>query len=317
MLADFYLNSSNTASNYEDTRSKYELPPTAADFTVEWWQKVENNSNNPRPWSVGLYPTQKIAVSYESGSSDYYWINDSWIGYAPSNHIGQGWQHMAFVRHNGVITGYENGSSYITINNNNSNVPITATDIPLYVGTGELAAGTYKGYIKDLHIIKGTAKYTTNFLVPTGPVQSQSGSVFLLSATNDGTKYVDSVGGKSSSLTGTVNWSSDCPFAALGPYTQFSNTWGSGPNIDFSGGNYNADLLNVKAGWVVSDGSGFRGYVTTNAADLGGVIRINVDFAPGGSNTWTFTQPEIGGSLYFDGSSYLNYGASTDWAMDV
>jgi hypothetical protein len=209
-----------------------------ADFTIEWWQKVENNSNNARPWSVGLYPTQIISLSYEGMISDYFWLNSNWIGFAAQNHIGAGWRHMAYVRNNATVKGYLNGSLYTTAYG--ADQPITDTSTPLYVGTGDLAAGTYKGYITDLHIIKGVAKYTENFVPQSSPITSQTGSVFLLSAVDDTLKYVDSVGGKSSTLTGTVSWNSDSPYVGS-------------PN----------------------------------------------------------------GSVYFDGGSYLDYGASVDWAMDV
>jgi hypothetical protein len=139
----------------------------------------------------------------------------------------------------------------------------------------------------------------------------------LLRAVNDGSKYTDTVGAKVPSLTGTVTWSADTPFTAIGPFTQFTNVYGNNI-IDFSGGNYNGNLLNVVAGWIVSDASGVRGTATKDAyLAAPGVIRIEVDFDNTGTNTWTFTQPEFGGSLYFEGSSYLDYGGSVDWAMDV
>ncbi len=291
-------------------------PPTsAADFTIEWWQKVENNFNNARPWSVGLYPTQKLSISYESMTSDYFWINDSYILITAQNHIGAGWRHMAYVRSNGVVKGYINGTQYtITVDNTNL---ITDSTVPLYVGTGEVAAGTYKGYITDLHIIKGVAKYTGNFTPPTSFLYTgQTGSVFLLSAVGAG-NGIDAVGSKPIlGLTGSVTTNSDVPFSTLGPYTQVTNQWASS-DIDFGGGNYNADLLNVKKGWVVSDGSGNRGTVTIDAFEVTpGTIRIGVDFDPAGGNTWTFTQPSMY-SYYFDGVSYFNYGPSVDWAMDA
>lgn len=291
--------------------------PAKANFTIEWWQVVENNNQNSRPWSVGLYPTQTLAVSYEGHNADFYWINNGVVGNVAQSHPGQGWQHMAYVRNNNVVKGYVNGAEYFTGINSSA---ITDTTTPLYVGTGEIGAGAFQGYIKDLHIIKGYAKYTGNFTPPTAPIQTQTGSVFLLSATSDGTKYVDSVGSKTASVTGTVAWSSSSPFTAYGPYSQYANTWGSGGGnwtIDFSGGNYNANLLNVKSGWAVSDGSGPRGTVVSDAIDLGGTIRITVNFDPAGAGTWTFTQPEIGGSLYFNSSSYLDFGGSVDWAMDI
>ncbi len=290
-----------------------------ADFTIEWWQKVENNNNNARPWSVGLYSTQILSLSYEGMTSDYFWINSGFRGTAPQNHVGQGWRHMAYVRSGGVVKGYLNGTQYT--GDYPADLAITDTGTPLYVGTGEIAAGTYKGYITNLHIMKGSAKYLANFTAPTQPTLAGSGSVMLLSAVSDGNKYVDSVGAKVPSLTGTVAWSSDSPFSVLGPYTQATNSWVGTPGsyaIDFGGGNYNADLLNVTTGWTVSDGGGFRGTVTSPAfLPIAEVIRIPVDFDPIGANTWTFTQPSVGGSLYFDGVSYLDYGASVDWAMDV
>lgn len=288
---------------------------SAANFTIEWWQKVENNNNNARPWSVGLYPTQILSISYESMTSDYFWINSGFRGTASQNHIGQGWRHMAYVRSNSVVRGYINGVQYT--GDYPADQLITDTITPLYLGTGELAAGTYKGYITDFHMIKGVAKYTTNFTAPVQPTRASFGSVILLNALSDGNKYVDSVGAKIPSLTGTVAWSADTPFSVLGPYTQVTNSWTSS-SIDFSGGNYNETLLNVVTGWTVSDPSGFRGTVTGDAfVAAPGVIRIEVDFDPLSGNTWTFTQPSIGGSLYFDGGSYLDYGASVDWAMDV
>jgi len=288
---------------------------SAADFTIEWWQKVENNNTNARPWSVGLYPTQTLSLSYESMTSDYFWINNGFRGIAAQNHVGQGWRHMAYVRLNGVVRGYVNGAQYT------DTYPaaqlITDTTTPLYLGTGELAAGTYKGYITNFHMIKGVAKYATNFSPSLAPTLPSVGSVMLLSAANDGSKYTDSVGAKTPSLTGTVAWSADIPFTLTGPFTQYTNSWSS-TSIDFSGDNYNGNLLNVATGWTVSDDSGFRGTVTADAFLVtASVIRIGVDFDPAGANTWTFTQPDLGGSLYFDGSSYLDYGASVDWAMDV
>ena len=292
---------------------------SAADFTIEWWQKVENSGNNARPWSVGLYSTQILSLSYEGMIGDYFWIDSGVRGIAAQNHVGAGWRHMAYVRSNAVVKGYVNGVQYT--GNYPADQLITDTVTPLYVGTGEIAAGTYRGYITNLHIIKGVAKYLTNFAPPVLPTTAGLGSVMLLPVLDDGSKYADTVGAKVPTLAGTVAYSSDTPFTATGPFNQFTNGWVSSPGsyaLDFSGGNYNGNLLNAATGWIVSDGDGFRGTVTADAVLINpGYIRIGVDFDPLGANTWTFTQPALGGSLYFDGSSYLNYGGSVDWAMDV
>lgn len=284
-----------------------------ADFTIEWFQKVEGNGQNSRPWSIGLYSTQIIAISYEGHISDYYWINNSAIGNVGQVHAGSGWEHMAFVRSSNTVYGYRNGSQYFSVGFNS---PITNSSTPLYVGTGELGAGMYQGYLTNLHIMKGVAKYTGNFTPPVSPIVSTTGSVFLMNANSSGTSFDDSVGSKGHSVSGTPAWSSDSPFTAFGPYTQYTNVWGSNGEVDFGGSNYNADLLNVKAGWAVTDGE-TTGTVTIDPVEIvPGTIRIGISFSRNDVGTWTFTQPGLG-SVYFDSSSYLNYGASTDWAMDV
>ena len=311
--------------NYYSTISDTSTAP-AANFTIEWWQKVESNGfNNSRPWSIGLYPTQVIALSYEGMINDYYWINNSVIGFVPQNHVGQGWRHMAFVRNNGVVKGYINGTEYFSSNTGNS--LITDTTTPLYVGTGEIAAGTFKGYLKDLHIIKGYAKYTGNFTPPSVPIIPYAGSKLLLNVASDQNKFTDNIASKSSTMTGNVTYSTDIPYTAYGPYTQFTNQWGTGGGgsfvLIFAGGTYNADLANVRPGWTVSVGGSPVATVSAIpvTGDTGGnpyvQIQLNVDLSGSVPGTFTFTQPNLGGSLYFNGSSYLNYGGSPDWAMDA
>ncbi len=291
---------------------------TYDDFTIEWWDKTLSGDPYPRPWAIGLWPDHSIAISYESGN-DLHWINTNYTS-TPQTRIGQGWRHNAFVRHNGVVKGYVNGVQYYTTNS--GNLAITSTIQPLYVGTGG-ASGDYTGYIKDLHIVKGYAKYTGNFTPPVLPITPVAGTVFLMNVNSDDSKYVDSSGAKSATVTGTVAYSADIPYTAAGPYSQFTNQTGtvSGSQyyLTYAGATYNADLLNVKQGWTVSIGGSDVATVVANAVDSVGTIGIqtNVDLTSSMPTTVTFTQPNVGGSLYFDGASYINYGASVDWAIDV
>jgi hypothetical protein len=232
---------------------------------------------------------------------------------------------MAYVRNNGVLKGYINGTQYTP--NITSNQLITGTTIPLYVGTGEANSGIFNGYITNLHIMKGYAKYTGNFTPPTEPTVPTISSVFLLPVRDNENSGVDATGVHGILATaGTTTWNSDTPFTApiaAGPYSQYTNTYSVeaggeyAGTVDFGGGNYNADLLNVKRGWIVTDGTN-TGYVINDAYEVfTGVIRMEITFTTPGPATYTFTQYEIGGSLYFNGSSYLNYGASADWAPDA
>ena len=360
---------------------------TYDDFTVEWWDKTESGGNAyPRPWAVGAWPDHKFAISYEGGS-DLFWINTSIIGSVARSRINQGWKHNAFVRYNGVVKGYINGVQYFSGNGNSA---INGFTEPLYVGYGG-ANGIYKGYIKDLHIIKGYAKYTGNFTPPQNPITPTTGSVFLLPVVNDITKFGDSLGYKVGSVTGTITYSEDDPWTY--PGAQFTAVGYGGTLVT-----PNSFPPNLRTGLKVSNQSGFTSYITEtnyfgnirlvdsvpvipnelfdvsevtnsfsiniNYAGQGGgtsVIEVDLNANPekgiflavgpgwtyldpnGGTGTivgsvyangnpgrwelivpqdilgsWTFYPPaNRGGSLYFDGSSYIDYGASVDWNIDT
>ncbi len=291
---------------------------SAADFTIEWWQKVENNFNNARPWSVGLYPTQKLSLSYESMLNDYFWINDSYIMTTVQSHIGAGWRHMAYVRSNGTVTGYVNGTQY-TSNAANTDL-ITDTTTPFYVGTGEVAAGTYKGYITDLHVMKGVAKYTGNFTPPTTyQLTGQTGSVFLLPANGAGSGF-DTIGGKTpAGVTGTVVASPDVPFAAQSPVvTNVPNPFNILNSELFIDRTLTPAIDNVQEGWTFVSAN-YSGTVTSSVIGLGETYRnITLSITSGvmDNSTGTFSPPTLT-SYYFDGSSYFYYTNGGTWAMDL
>jgi hypothetical protein len=290
--------------------------PSPADFTIEWWQKVENNNNNPRPWSMGLYPTQQLAISYENGLSDYFWVNNSFVNNTVQSHIGAGWRHIAYVRYSGVIRGYINGTQYTP--NITSTQLITGTNVPLYVGTGETGAGTYKGYITNLHIMRGVAKYTSQFTPSTTPLQLATGSVFLLPALDDESKFYNSAETAIASETGTVAWSSDTPFTAASPVTITGDAWNDGVLTIYVNRTINPSIENVQAGWTFVSANYTATVVSaTNPNETNRNIVLSITSGVMDSGEGTFTQPAPSGSLYFNGSSYLNYGASAYWAIDA
>lgn len=285
---------------------------SAADFTIEWWQKVENNGQNARPWSVGLYSTQVISLSYESLSSDFYWINSNVVGNTARNHVTGNWEHMAFVRYNGTIYGYVNGTQYFSAANSDL---ITDTSTPLYVGTGEIAAGMFQGKITDLHIIKGLAKYTANFTPAILPTVTNANSVFLLTPKYDVEfNAVDIVGNKTPSVTGIVDFVSDTPFSPISISPQAFNVGLSTLYIQKS--SY-PGLTSSLIGYQFTSQSGsYSGTVTGFTEDANNyIVVLNVTFGTmdegaGEFNTYT-------GSYAFYSNNYFNYGGSVDWAMDV
>jgi hypothetical protein len=75
------------------------------------------------------------------------------------------WNHLAYVRSGSTVTMYLNGSSQGTITSS-----FSQSTTPLIVGARFTANTEYwNGYIDDLRITKGVARYTANFTPPTAP----------------------------------------------------------------------------------------------------------------------------------------------------
>ena len=87
----------------------------------------------------------------------------------PSNQ----WSHIAVTRENGTVKGFIDGVLGVTGTNNTTSITdgTNNTKPPIIGGTGYAwggAAGTnHDGYIDELRITKGVARYTANFTPPT------------------------------------------------------------------------------------------------------------------------------------------------------
>ena len=97
------------------------------------------------------------------------------------------WTHLAFVRNGSNWTWYINGNSAGTGTNNTN---ITFTSQPTYIGYGgEDYFTPFNGYIDELRITNGVARYTGNFTPSTTAFPNNTG------LTQYATKYVGLIGG--------------------------------------------------------------------------------------------------------------------------
>ena len=142
-------------------------------FTIEAWiynnttgqfkHIVGQGSSNATAASFYFFKTSanKLAGLVQSGSTSYTATSSSDL---PLNL----WTHVAFVRNGGTTTVYINGVAEGTANVTG----ITVNDLSNQVrvgAAGEFTSDTWNGYIDDLRITKGVARYTANFTPPTAP----------------------------------------------------------------------------------------------------------------------------------------------------
>ena len=153
------------------------------DFTIEFWAYLNDQDAqdflgtatwayyigaSKSGWSVS-YVNGLIGFSYQSNNT--YVFANNFTGTALSNGV---WNHIAIVRSGGVIKCYLNGVASSTTITSSTN--FVSTTYGVWVGcAGNGNAYTYElnGYLDDVRITNGVARYTANFTPPTSQLQDQ------------------------------------------------------------------------------------------------------------------------------------------------
>lgn len=154
--------------------SFYNLP---GNFTIEFWiyivsaggtLDIMGTSNNvayigagQSGWVIAWSTTTGLRFGWQTNNT---WSVDGQIN--STNRIVNAWAHVAVVRNGSTITGYVNGSS--TGSTLTSSANLTSTLYSLYIGAGAgNQGGILTGYLSDIRITQGYARYTANFTAPT------------------------------------------------------------------------------------------------------------------------------------------------------
>jgi Concanavalin A-like lectin/glucanases superfamily len=138
------------------------------DFTIEFW--VYGLSGAARQDWFDLYngtTANRIQIIWVSSQFGYYQNNTFVTGggtYATST-----WYHVALTRASGSNRLFVNGTQVGTTATNTTNFSGNA----LYLGKSSSGGTDFNGYIDDLRITNGVARYTTNFTPPTSQLQDQ------------------------------------------------------------------------------------------------------------------------------------------------
>jgi len=140
----------------------------SGDWTVELWVRpasssrqgfatLGNSTGTNIPWEVGINASGKFRALVQTSGGQV--IIDGTT--TPSANT---WYHVAVARYGGTVTLYVNGVAEAT-GSVSTNALVTETS-PVYVGAYNYGF-PLTGYIDDLRVTKGIARYTSNFIPPT------------------------------------------------------------------------------------------------------------------------------------------------------
>lgn len=145
----------------------------SGDFTVEWWIKpavawtsqpagcgiVGKKTNDASGgWVIYRDGNQPGKLNFRGGGANNF--------FSVSTPGSSGaWEHWAITRAGGVLRWFVNGA-LDAIGSSSANLADAAA--PLLIGRAQVWTGDYNGWIDDLRITKGYARYTAAFTRPTG-----------------------------------------------------------------------------------------------------------------------------------------------------
>lgn len=163
------------AGDYLTIPSSANLNFGTADFTVECWAYFNILSNTPMIWhknsaNSGWFfeaGTNTLYFGYGTASaSQYYQLT----GITLTTSI---WYHLAVTRVGTTLSIFLNGIKYSsTVSGAGASADNSA---PFTIGSFQQNSSSYDldGYIDDLRITKGYARYTSNFTPPTAALETQ------------------------------------------------------------------------------------------------------------------------------------------------
>jgi hypothetical protein len=148
-----------------------------SDFTIEMWIYPTISGNlgflniSPTAGGFSTSSTNTIALSAYYGNFNGYIGNNGSLTASSGRIITNAWNHFAVVRSSGVSKVYINGVLETTIGTAGS-IADTYNYTATYMVVGGYYSTSYpwQGYIADLRITKGVARYTTAFTPTTTPL---------------------------------------------------------------------------------------------------------------------------------------------------
>jgi hypothetical protein len=160
-----------SGSNYLTANAGSLVAMGTGDYTVEFWFYQTSVPGN----SMQMFDTRNaylngIIVANGTNRAPYFYSGNTYVISSVITNLNQ-WYHIAAVRSGTTMTMYLNG---VNVGSATSTYNIVGTNC--YIGQSyDLYQATF-GYIDDLRVTKGVARYTANFTPPTAALPLPTGS---------------------------------------------------------------------------------------------------------------------------------------------
>lgn len=189
--SSLYLNGTN---NYLTIPSYDCFNFGTEDFTIDCWVYITNTGSyfpliEARP--SASYSNFICGLYYISGAFKLDFVVSSGRLTSTSSIQLNQWQHIAFIRTSGILKCFINGTLDATTYSYSSNISYGRSS--LYIGYN--VDGNYlNGYIDELRVSKGIARWIENFTPPTEPYATDQYTKLLLhmTGTDATTAFIDS-----------------------------------------------------------------------------------------------------------------------------
>lgn len=156
---------------------------SSSDFTFEVWIKTDTISAM-NSWVRGIFTLDSgggafsIALDDTSGLRAGKSDSGSWSLTGAGGNVGDDqWHHVALVRNSGTTTLYVDGTSAGSYADTDSYSDNSGSPRPLIGTRYDNTKGNFKGYMDDLRLTVGVARYTSNFTPPTTAHLTSAGDV--------------------------------------------------------------------------------------------------------------------------------------------
>jgi hypothetical protein len=144
------------------------------DFTIEMWIYPQGTNSFQGFFNANDY-TNGILMRWHANSvTDSLYINSTAYNWQPAIYAPVNtWSHIALVRYGGTVKMFVNGVNRIGSVTNNSNIGSSA--VPLIGASAHNVGEGFNGYIDDLRVTKGLARYTADFTPPNSSFSAGKG----------------------------------------------------------------------------------------------------------------------------------------------